>query len=88
MAMAWALPESVQVSISRHHEPLGVAQPTSIHITALADAIAHVALDQPEIDAEALGTHPALVQLEIYPDAFQKLLTKAAGLRETAKVLS
>src|SRR5262249_25122517 len=45
LARAWCLPESVQAAIREHHGVELAAQPVAVRITALADALAHHALD-------------------------------------------
>jgi putative nucleotidyltransferase with HDIG domain len=87
LASAWTLPETVSLSILNHHQ-LRPEHPASVQITALADALSHALLDAPELDVELVKGHPALEQLEIYPDVLAKILARADALRKAAEALS
>jgi putative nucleotidyltransferase with HDIG domain len=88
LATAWKLPEAVVAAVSHHHEAEPQSHPKAVHITALADATAHALTTDPAKVQAALANHPALAVLEIYPDAFAKILSKTSAVREFAKAMS
>jgi putative nucleotidyltransferase with HDIG domain len=87
LAAAWTLPDSVAQAIANHHSPSS-EHAASVHITALADVLAHALLDAPELDPAAVRGHVALTKLEIYPDVLSKILARAESVRQAAEVLS
>jgi putative nucleotidyltransferase with HDIG domain len=87
LAASWTLPEAVSQAILNHHAP-APEHAASVHISALADALAHALLDAPEPDPETVRGHVALEKLEIYPDVLDKILARAGSVRQAAEVLS
>lgn len=87
LARAWTLPEPVAQAILHHHGPRP-EHAASVHITALADTLAHALLDAPEMSADSVREHPALEKLEIYPDVLSKTLARADHVRMAAEAMS
>lgn len=87
LGVAWALPEAVSQALLSHHGP-AAEQAASVHVTALADVLAHALLDTAELDASVVHGHPSLEKLEIYPDVLSKILGRAENVRQAAEVLS
>lgn len=71
----WALPSWMAEAIGRHHDPLAATEHREEALTtALAERLAHWALEQEESDVEELRGLEILHELNIYPEELQQLL--------------
>jgi putative nucleotidyltransferase with HDIG domain len=87
LGVAWGLPDAASQAILNHHGP-APEHAASVHVTALADVLAHALLDAPELDASVVQGHVSLEKLEIYPDLLSKILGRAENVRQATEVLS
>jgi putative nucleotidyltransferase with HDIG domain len=89
LADHWELPEAVAQAMGMHHaDPMAESTPRVAVQTALADALAGVALERPGADPQAVLEHPALQRLSLYPDDVRALLRRSEEAALMAKALS
>lgn len=89
LAKAWGLPDTVVTALGKHHAQKPELECVPVRIVALADRIAHLALESgPGLSCEALAGHPSLGSLEIYPDVLDKIVKRASVVKETLGALS
>ena len=88
LAKAWTLPETVVTTLGKHHSSEPEKETVPVRIISLADRFAHLAETGNELTSQALSGHPALAALEIYPDVLDKIIKRAAIVKETIGALS
>lgn len=89
LAEHWELPEAVAQAMGMHNaDPMAESTPRVAVQTALADALAGVALERPGADPLAVLEHPALQRLSLYPDDVRALLRRSEEAVLMAKALS
>lgn len=89
LAESWNLPEAVEMSMRHHHSATPPdAHVTSVRITALADELARYTFEPERMPEAELRQHPALAQLELYPEMLDKVLAKGESIRQAAGTLS
>jgi putative nucleotidyltransferase with HDIG domain len=77
LAKRWKLPEVVTASIEFHHTPDAAPSASdSVRTTALADDLAHHALDPVEERESALRSSPIVKALNLYPDQLDALFAQ------------
>ncbi len=82
LASAWSLPASLGDMIAAHHDVSSAS--AAVHITGLADDLAHLALGDSPIDEATVRTHPFAALLNLYPEDVDKLLAKRADIAVAA----
>ena len=88
LAKAWSLPDTVVTALAKHHSTKPADESIPVRIVSLADRFSHLVADGSELTSEAIGTHPALAALEIYPDVLEKIIKRASVVKETIGALS
>jgi putative nucleotidyltransferase with HDIG domain len=82
LVASWKLPVRLGETIRYHHHPHDA--PTASRqalMTALADELSHLTIGEPDEEREeALGQHPALEPLNMYPDELDALLARRAQI--------
>jgi putative nucleotidyltransferase with HDIG domain len=80
----WEFPEWMVAAVEHHHDPDGPDQRDETRVTALADHLAHWALDSDVDDTQAVVGLPLLIDLNIYEDEIRGLLQARDAVREVA----
>jgi putative nucleotidyltransferase with HDIG domain len=89
MTREWGMSARLSDTIDQHHTPEPLPSVSElVHTVQLADALAHVALEGDERPKEEATQHPALVVLEIYPDALAKIMARADEFAATAEAIA
>jgi len=85
IARAWALPEKVAAAIGGHH---GACTP-SVALIQMADACAHVVLEESTPEAEAaLRALPAAEALNLYPEDVDALFARRDAVRAAVEAFA
>lgn len=82
----WKLPAWMSDAAEFHHNTdCDSAHRSVVLVTALADSLAHWALETGEMDEETLGSLPILAELNFYPDDLEALKDRRDEMLEVAK---
>lgn len=85
LALQWRLPERTADALAAHHDSKWSGPAAQLAATvAFADALARYAEDREAMHRELVKAHPAIAELNLYPDAVDALLLSAPSLFEEA----
>jgi putative nucleotidyltransferase with HDIG domain len=86
LAVAWQLPVTLAETIERHHDPASPS--SSVHLTRLADDLAHFVLRDAPVEEATIHGHPCAEALNLYPEDLAALLAKGPAIAASAGGLS
>ncbi len=82
LAEAWALPPALAEMIAGHHDASSVS--SGVHVTRLADDLAHVTLADNGLDEATVRAHPFVAALNLYPEDMDALFEKREDVARAA----
>lgn len=85
LAGAWSLSPSLSHVIEQHHNP-DTTLP-GVLMVRFADALAHFAMGDFDVDAASLLAHPAAEALNLYSDEIGRLISRSATIAAAAAAL-
>lgn len=86
LARAWTLPSAVGDIIAGHHDLS--SRVSSVHVTRLADDLAHLAMGDGPVDEAGVRAHPFTADLNLYPEDVDALLAKRELFADVAGGMS
>jgi putative nucleotidyltransferase with HDIG domain len=84
----WRLPARLAETIVHHHRPHEAPSAAqSAMMTAIADDLAHFALQSKPVTEAQLGAHPLLVPLNLYRDELDALIARKDAVKAAAEAV-